>query len=221
MDELHIGNFSSRYFLSGKLCYFWKRSLLSRRCTLMYVYYIDSERFVYPNFAVSGFIIANCILRRVTSNGYENDWAIAPAKPPAKSLAGNFKTRPPNTKIYKEILRINLANDRSKNRRQKDRKKAEWWFLWGNDFHMYLYFFRIDYRYIVEHISYIETSHFQSNKMKIQHMEPVKIINNFMFDMRLVKIITIAITIPVKVGTKPRYKPRIPPSCWRIFKHFV
>lgn len=50
---------------------------------------------IYPNLAVSGFIIANCILLRVTSNGYENDCAIAPAKPPAKSFAGNFKTRPP------------------------------------------------------------------------------------------------------------------------------
>lgn len=49
----------------------------------------------YPNFAVSGFIIASCIRRRVTSNGYENDWARAPAKPPHKSFAGMPSTSPP------------------------------------------------------------------------------------------------------------------------------
>lgn len=51
--------------------------------------------FLYPNLAVSGFIIANCILLLVTSKGYENDCATAPAKPPHNSLAGIDKTKPP------------------------------------------------------------------------------------------------------------------------------
>lgn len=49
----------------------------------------------YPYLAVSGFIIASCIRRRVTSNGYENDCASAPAKPPQRSFAGTESTRPP------------------------------------------------------------------------------------------------------------------------------
>lgn len=57
----------------------------------------------HPNFAVSGFIIANCIRRRVTSNGYENDWARAPAKPPHKSFAGIERTRPPKTRENRSI----------------------------------------------------------------------------------------------------------------------
>lgn len=50
---------------------------------------------IYPNLAVSGFIIANCIRRRVTSRGYENDWATAPANPPHNNFEGTFNTRPP------------------------------------------------------------------------------------------------------------------------------
>lgn len=48
----------------------------------------------YPNFAVSGFIIASCIRLRVTSRGYEKDCATAPAKPPHNSFDGTFRTRP-------------------------------------------------------------------------------------------------------------------------------
>lgn len=49
----------------------------------------------YPNRAVSASIIANCILLLVTSNGYENDCAIAPARPPQNNFAGILRTRPP------------------------------------------------------------------------------------------------------------------------------
>lgn len=59
--------------------------------------------YIYPNRAVAGSIIANCILLRVTSRGYENDCAIAPAKPPARSFAGILKTRPPAIKLSNVI----------------------------------------------------------------------------------------------------------------------
>jgi hypothetical protein len=52
-------------------------------------------RNTHPNFAVSGCIIASCIRRLVTSNGYENDWDTAPAKPPQSNFAGIDRTRPP------------------------------------------------------------------------------------------------------------------------------
>lgn len=47
--------------------------------------------------------MANCILRRVTSSGYENDWAIAPAIAPLNNLAGMFNTKPPEIQ-WKIIL---------------------------------------------------------------------------------------------------------------------
>lgn len=59
------------------------------------------ELSTHPNFAVSGFIIASCMRRLVTSNGYEKDCASAPANPPHKSFAGIFNTKPP--KMHKTI----------------------------------------------------------------------------------------------------------------------
>lgn len=43
--------------------------------------------------------MANCILLLVTSNGYDNDCATAPAKPPHNNFAGTDKTRPPKEEL--------------------------------------------------------------------------------------------------------------------------
>lgn len=53
----------------------------------------------HPYLAVSGFIMASCIRRRVTSSGYDIDWATAPAKPPHINFAGMFSTRPPTQRL--------------------------------------------------------------------------------------------------------------------------
>lgn len=41
--------------------------------------------------------MASCMRRRVTSSGYENDCATAPANPPLSSFAGMLSTKPPTT----------------------------------------------------------------------------------------------------------------------------
>lgn len=53
--------------------------------------------------------MANCILRLVTSNGYDNDCATAPAKPPQSNFAGTDKTRPPKEELTKQLLHQELS----------------------------------------------------------------------------------------------------------------
>lgn len=62
-------------------------------------------RSTYPNLAVSGVIIANCIRLLVTSRGYDIDCATAPANPPHNNLAGIVNTKPP-TNIWHIIIII-------------------------------------------------------------------------------------------------------------------
>lgn len=90
------------------MCLKMHNDIMKNVCRLKWMTFCEFYfKRTYPNLAVAGSIIANCILLRVTSKGYENDWAIAPANPPANSFAGIFKTRPPENQriLIKTIIK--------------------------------------------------------------------------------------------------------------------
>lgn len=171
----------------------------------------------YPNLAVSGFIMANCILRRVTSNGYENDCAIAPAKPPANSLAGNFKTRPPVCAPIDPKRKI--TNHFLVHCPQRVERFLVWWSICSN---VCTCIFLASITTILRRIFHAKKFHtFEAIKWKssIWNLRGEKFINFNKWHCSLSSDVGFKLgsnlTIPVKVGTKPRYKPRIPPSCER------
>lgn len=104
----------------------------------------------HPNFAVSGFIIASCIRRRVTSNGYEKDWARAPAKPPHSSFAGTERTRPPKTNNFSHESSTKIEGKSASN----------------------LCSFRVCCTWDSASISCTHTWALQSSRRKVQHTAP-------------------------------------------------